>query len=93
METVIMMREEELFARINQIVDDRIRLLTETKLPNEVPESLDTQQQMAKFLDVTVQCLIRWRKRGKIPFTQAGSRIMYDRAAVLKALKGKGKYK
>jgi excisionase family DNA binding protein len=88
MDTVIMMREEELRALINSAVNERIHMLTESK-HQSIPTRLDTQNQLAEFLGRSVQCLIRWRHRGKIPFIQAGSRILFDREAVLKALEGK----
>ena len=51
-------------------------------------------EELAKQLGVTIQTLIRWRKKEKIPFFRIGSSIRYDLNKVLEALesgkKGKG---
>jgi excisionase family DNA binding protein len=47
-----------------------------------------TTAQLCDFLNVTEPTIIRWRKKGKIPFLQLGSSIRYDKAAVLAALDG-----
>ena len=38
------------------------------------------------FLNITEPTLIRWRKKGKIPFMKIGSRILYQKSEVLDAL-------
>lgn len=48
-------------------------------------------KEICSFLDVTEPTLIRWRKKGKIPFLQVGSRILYQKSAVIKALESKRK--
>lgn len=37
-------------------------------------------------LGVTIQTIIRWRNKGKIPFIKLGSSIRYDLNAVIKSL-------
>ncbi|MEJ5994965.1 helix-turn-helix domain-containing protein [Pedobacter sp. Du54] len=44
-------------------------------------------------LGVTIQTVIRWRKKGKIPFLQLGSSIRYDLNEVVKALEVNSKRK
>lgn len=42
--------------------------------------------ELKEQLGVTIQTIIRWRNKGKIPFMQIGSSIRYDLNAVIKAL-------
>ncbi|WP_158995207.1 helix-turn-helix domain-containing protein [Mucilaginibacter sp. L196] len=46
-------------------------------------------KQLINFLDITEPTLIRWRKKGKIPFLKIGSRILYQKSAVLAAIENK----
>jgi len=57
-----------------------------SKPQNEQP--INTKE-LINFLDITEPTLIRWRKKGKIPFLQVGSRILYQKSAVLAALENK----
>ncbi len=52
-----------------------------------------TTKQLCDFLGVTVPTVIRWRKRGKIPFMQIGSAVRFNLPAVLSALEVKKKDK
>jgi excisionase family DNA binding protein len=45
-----------------------------------------TGEELCKKLDVTIQTLIRWRHKGKIPYLQLGSSIRYDFNKVIKAI-------
>jgi hypothetical protein len=45
-----------------------------------------TGEELCKELDVTIQTLIRWRQKGKIPYLQIGSSIRYDFYKVLAAI-------
>ena len=45
-----------------------------------------TGEELCKKLDITIQTLIRWRHKGKIPFFAIGSSIRYDFNKVLEAL-------
>ena len=53
--------------------------------PEPEPEIM-TGEELCKKLDVTIQTLIRWRHKGKIPYLQIGSSIRYDFNKVLDAL-------
>jgi excisionase family DNA binding protein len=44
---------------------------------------------LCTFLNITEPTLIRWRKKGKIPFLQIGSRILYQKSAVISALENR----
>lgn len=59
---------------------------TDKKELNAPPLSV---KELCTFLGVTEPTIIRWRKKGKIPFMQVGSRVLFDRVAVLKALEVK----
>ncbi len=50
-----------------------------------------TGEDLAKKLGVTIQTLIRWRHKGKIPFLQIGNSIRYDLHKVLASLENKKK--
>ena len=45
-----------------------------------------TGEELCKKLGITIQTLIRWRKKGKVPFMQIGSAVRYDLIAVIAAL-------
>jgi excisionase family DNA binding protein len=45
-----------------------------------------TTKQLCQFLGITEPTVIRWRKKGKIPYIQIGSALRYDKEAVLLAL-------
>ena len=50
-----------------------------------IEEIIDTKQ-LCKKLNITEPTIIRWRKKGKIPFLLIGDSIRYDWHAVLKAI-------
>jgi hypothetical protein len=45
-----------------------------------------TGEELCQKLDVTIQTLIRWRHKGKIPYFQIGSSIRYDFNKVLDSI-------
>ena len=51
-----------------------------------VEERPITVKELCSFLGVTEATIIRWRKKGKIPFMQVGSRVLFQKSVVLKAL-------
>ena len=50
-----------------------------------------TSKQICEFLGISEPTLIRWRKKGKIPFMQIGTALRYDKEAVIKAIENKRK--
>ena len=50
-----------------------------------------TTKQLCEFLSITEPTVIRWRKKGKIPYMQIGSALRYDKEAVIKAISEKRK--
>jgi excisionase family DNA binding protein len=70
---------------INQrIKDGEILPLPEQENP------IDTKE-LCKRLAITEPTVIRWRKKGKIPYMTIGSSIRYDWNAVLTALQAQKK--
>jgi len=65
--------------------ENRTKILPGT-IENEQP--INTKE-LCNFLDITEPTLIRWRNKGKIPFLKIGSRILYQKGAVLAALENK----
>lgn len=65
------------------------------KTKTEPKPEIMTGEQLCEKLDITIQTLIRWRHKGKIPYLQIGSSVRYDFNKVLNALevsKKKGGY-
>ena len=56
--------------------------------PTQNEHPINTKE-LCSFLDITQPTLIRWRKKGKVPFLKIGSRILYQKSAVLSALENK----
>ena len=63
---------------------------TQIPLRDEQPV---TTKQLCDFLSVTEPTIIRWRKKGKIPFMQIGSAVRFNLPAVISALEVKRKIK
>jgi excisionase family DNA binding protein len=79
----------ELMEAIRKVVREELLAAGAIKQEVAINKPL-TQNELAKFLNVTVQTIIRWKKKGKIPFFEIGSAQRFDTAKVLKAL-GKDK--
>ena len=45
-----------------------------------------TTKQLCVFLGITEPTVIRWRKKGKIPFMQIGSSVRFNLSSVIAAL-------
>jgi excisionase family DNA binding protein len=50
-----------------------------------------TTEELCKYLRITEQTAITWRKKGKIPFMKIGTAVRYNLPEVLNALSQKGK--
>jgi hypothetical protein len=77
---------EDLQSVIIDCVNTCLSYNKQTPVQNEQP--INTKE-LINFLDITEPTLIRWRKKGKIPFLKIGSRILYQKGAVLAALENK----
>ena len=71
------------------ITDCIARCLKENTGPSNSDETPITTKELCAFLGITEPTVIRWRKKGKIPYLQVGSRILYQKAAVITALGNK----
>lgn len=50
-------------------------------------EELLTSRQLATYLNVSTQTLVRWRQQGKIPYYGSGKSIFHKKSEVLDALR------
>jgi excisionase family DNA binding protein len=81
---------------LTSLTTPEVRQIFRDELTNFFPSTLNsnptpqpdimTGEELCKKLDVTIQTLIRWRHKGKIPYLQIGSSIRYDFNKVLDAL-------
>lgn len=85
------LRFENLPAAVGEIltqvkeINQRIKNGDIAAIP-EQENPIDTKE-LCKRLAMTEPTIIRWRKKGKIPYLSVGSSIRYDWNAVLNALK------
>jgi len=77
---------EELQILITECLVGCLKNNNGSSINNEQPVNT---KELCSFLDITEPTLIRWRKKGKIPFLQVGSRILYQKSAVITALEHK----
>ena len=80
----IISSHEALQETFNQMFKDALKSLP--KQEAEKATILLTGEELCKKLGVTIQTLIRWRHKGKIPFLRIGSSIRYDFIKVLEAI-------
>jgi excisionase family DNA binding protein len=73
-----------LFSRLDGIEQ---KLGRETDSPNF--EKPITTKELCAFLAITEPTVIRWKKKGKIPYFRIGSAIRFNLKDVLKALEKK----
>jgi len=81
-------------AALQELIDNSVRLAFEKLNTTATSEQGKNEQpvntkELCSFLGITTPTAIRWRKRGKLPFLQIGSRILYQKSAVLAALENK----
>jgi hypothetical protein len=50
-----------------------------------------TAKVLSQFLSISQPTLIRWRKKGKIPYLKIGGRVLYQKSAVIASLEIKNK--
>ena len=82
-ETNITTSKEEL----KQLIDDAIYKATWTQ-PN-LEYYIITEKELSKRLNITKVTLHKYRKQGKIPYSQIGRTIRYDYKEVMETLKYK----
>ncbi|MBT4880942.1 MAG: helix-turn-helix domain-containing protein [Flavobacteriales bacterium] len=81
--TNITISKEEL----QQLIEDAIYKATCTQ-PN-LEYNIITEKELSKRLGITKVTLHKYRKQGKIPFSQVGRTIRYDYKEVMETLKHK----
>ena len=81
--TNITISKEEL----KQLIEDAIYKATCTQ-PN-LEYNIITEKELSKRLNITKVTLHKYRKQGKIPFSQIGRTIRYDYKEVMETLKYK----
>ena len=62
--------------------NDSIKFIEKTNFP--VKEDRLKQAEVAEMFDTTVQTIINWRKKGKLPFYKIGRNIIYSRSQLIK---------
>lgn len=70
---------------VSETVQNAVAGITSTA-KDETPE-LQTRQETADYLGVSLPTLHEWTKKGIIPAKRIGTRIRYDKRAVMDALK------
>ena len=75
----------DLMESFRQVVRAELLAASTTKEGTIINKPL-SQIEIADFLGVTVQTIIRWKQKGKIPFFEIGSAQRFDKDKVLKAL-------
>ena len=72
---------------LQQLIEDAIYKATCTQ-PN-LEYNIITEKELSKRLNITKVTLHKYRKQGKIPFSQIGRTIRYDYKEVMETLKHK----
>ena len=72
---------------LQQLIEDAVYKATCTQ-PN-LEYNIITEKELSKRLNITKVTLHKYRKEGKIPFSQVGRTIRYDYKEVMETLKYK----
>src|SRR5690349_15682823 len=83
---VIVTSREDMKEIISECLDAYFKKGSTNDHALTTPGKLLNQKEICDFLRITEPTLIRWKKRGKIPFIEMGGIIRFDPAAVAKAL-------
>ncbi len=90
--TVLKLDEADLTNIIRQIIREEIKSLL-TELKNEVTDNtLLTRKETAKMLQISLPTLHQYQKLGRIPFYRIGSRVLYKKHEIIKAIELPVKY-
>ncbi|MDY0199373.1 MAG: helix-turn-helix domain-containing protein [Tenuifilaceae bacterium] len=74
----------------NMTKTELIELIVKNRPEKEkayLDEELMTSKELALYLDVTQQTLIRWRQQGIIPFYGNGKTILHKKSEIMAALR------
>lgn len=86
---MILMSPADVSALFQTAIEKTLAEFTQKLRFNEQTPTIEkpvTQAELAKFLGVTEQTLGNHRNKGKIPFIQIGSRVLYKTSEVIRAL-------
>ncbi len=81
---------EELNSRLERIENILTSPGASVTVPQAIEKPINTKE-LCEFLNITEPTIIRWKKKGKIPFLQVGNSIRFDKGAVIKALEKNSK--
>ncbi|MBC7616635.1 MAG: helix-turn-helix domain-containing protein [Pedobacter sp.] len=84
MQIQIISTYDEMQSAFNQMFTEAVKSLP-AKEVTQAPHIVNGNT-LTSELGVTIQTIIRWRNKNKIPFLKIGSSIRYDLNAVIKAL-------
>lgn len=59
---------------------------TNPNLNIEISSDFLKQQEAAKFLHISLPTIIRWKKKGKIPYYQEGRKVLFKKSELLQVL-------
>lgn len=83
MSQIYVLTKKELDLTIERVIN-RIRKTEFLPTNNNSPEEDRlTQTEAAELLGVSVQCLIKWKKKQLIPFYQIGRSVFYSKKELL----------
>ena len=85
--TNITISKEEL----KQLIEDAVYKATCTE--PDLEYNIITEKELSKRLGISKVTLHKYRKQGKIPFSQVGRTIRYDYNEVMETLKHKQRYR
>lgn len=84
MQIQIISTYDEMQNAFSQMFAEAVKSLP-AKEVSQAPHLVDGKT-LKTELNVTIQTIIRWRNKGKIPFLKIGSSVRYDLNAVIKTL-------
>lgn len=79
---------EELLQQVRMIVCEELEKY-HSQIAQPILSRPITQKELCNYLDVSVQTIIRWKNKKKIPFMNIGSSVRFDLQKVLDALEQK----
>jgi len=89
MQNLVLIQVDEL----RQLIRDELAITSLVSEHLKAATKPINQRELCAFLGLSEPTVIRWRKKGKLPFLQVGGNIRYDVEAVLAALEGNKKTK
>jgi excisionase family DNA binding protein len=85
MDNLVLIKTDDL----RQLIREELNSLVSKKETEKSVLPPISTKQLCDFLGVTEPTIIRWRKKGKIPFMQIGSAVRFSLPAVISALEVK----